>query len=638
MKSLLITCILFLYSFGAHCQLELPKLISDGMILQRDIPLTIWGWSSATDTISIQFNDKSYEAIADSTGNWTAILPPIAAGGPFQMIISNNKSSIAISDILIGDVWLCSGQSNMEISMQRVSPLYGDEINNASNANIRYFEVPKTYNFKAPQDRITDGKWVKTTPETVLDFSAVAYFFAHEINSTQNIPIGLINSSLGGSPVDAWLSEEALQKFPEAHRQHKIFQRDHHIDSIQQSDRERISNWYQKVNSEDLGVLENWKSPLVDVESWPTIEMPGYWASTYPKLQNGIVWLRKEFELPKVSKNKNAKLLLGTIVDADSVFVNGTFVGRTTYQYPPRRYEIPENILKSGKNTIAVKVINERGNGGFVPNKPYKLFIGDQEISLPGNWHIRQGAVAESLAGQTFVRWEPGGLYNAMISPLLNYRIKGALWYQGESDTGSPDKYEALFTTLIHTWREDWNQGSFPFLYVQLANFMKAKDKPSQSNWAALRDAQLQSLKVKNTAMAVTIDIGEWNDIHPLNKKDVGHRLALAAKHLAYGQENLVYSGPQYSSVKVEPDKIILSFNHVGSGLKSNGPLKGFAIAGDDKEFVWAEAKIIGDKIEVWSPKIKNPKYVRYAWADNPEKANLYNKEGLPASPFKTDH
>lgn len=637
MKSLLITCLLFLYSINAHCQLELPKLISDGMVLQRDIPLKIWGWSTALDTVDIQFNSNEHQAIADNTGYWATTLPPMEAGGPYQIIISNKESQIKVNDILIGDVWLCSGQSNMEISMQRASPLYPEEIKNASYENIRYFEVPKTFNFKEPQKKMSGGEWIKTTPETVLTFSAVSYFFAHEIHNTYNIPVGIINSALGGSPVDAWLSEEALKKFPEAHHQHKIFQQDHYIDSIKQADRERIQSWYHTVNKQDKGLKNHWKAEDINTDNWAKIQMPGFWANTYPELRQGIIWLRKEFEVPKTALNKKAKLQLGTIVDADSVFINGSYVGHTTYQYPPRRYDIPENILKEGKNTIAVKVINERGHGGFVPQKPYKISIGTHEINLQGSWKIRQGATAEPLAGQTFVRWEPGGLYNAMISPLLNYSIKGALWYQGESDTGSAEVYEELFTTLIKTWREGWNQGKFPFLYVQLPNFMKAKDKPSQSNWAELRDAQLQSLKIENTAMAVTIDIGEWNDIHPLNKKDVGHRLALTAKYLAYGDKNIVYSGPQYKSQKIKQQKIILSFDHIGSGLTSNGPLKEFAIAGEDKNFVWAKAEIKGDRIEVWSPEVEHPKYVRYAWADNPENANLYNEEGLPASPFKTD-
>lgn len=637
MKPLLIKCLLLLCSINVYCQLQLPKLISDGMVLQRDIPLKIWGWSTEQDTVEIQFNSSTHQAIADNTGYWATTLPPIEAGGPYQMVIRSTDSTITLDDILIGDVWLCSGQSNMEISLDRTSPLYPNEIKSANFENIRYFEVPKTFNFKEPLKRIDGGKWTKTTPETVLKFSAVSYFFAHEIHNTYDIPIGLINSALGGSPIDAWLSEKALRKFPEAYQQHKIFQQDHYIDSIKQADHKRIQNWYKTVNDQDKGQKDHWESKDLNTENWDKIQMPGFWATSYPELQHGIVWLRKEFEVSKTSLDKEAKLLLGTIVDADSVFINGSYVGHTTYQYPPRRYTIPKDLLQEGANTIAVKVINERGRGGFTPEKDYKIVIDNKEIDLKGSWSIRQGAKADPLAGQTFVRWEPGGLYNAMIAPLMNYSIKGALWYQGESDTGKPEKYQELFTTLIKTWREDWNQGKFPFLYVQLPNFMQAKEKPSQSNWAALRDAQLQTLEVNNTAMAVTIDIGEWNDIHPLNKKDVGHRLALAAKGLAYGDKDIVYSGPQFISQEIDQQKIVLSFDHIGSGLTSNGALKEFAIAGADKNFVWAKAEIKGDKIEVWSPEITNPKYVRYAWADNPEHANLYNKEGLPASPFKTD-
>lgn len=637
MKSFLISCLLVLYSVNAYCQLELPKLISDGMVLQRELPIKIWGWSSAEDTVKIQFNGNQQEAKASKEGYWTTCFPPMEAGGPYQITISNNTDQITINDILIGDVWLCSGQSNMEISMQRVSPLYSKEIKEASYDKIRYFEVPKTYSFKGPQNKISGGHWVKTTPENVLKFSAVSYFFAHEIHNSYDIPIGIINSALGGSPADAWLSEEALKKFPTAHQEYKTYQQDSYIDSIKHADRMRIQGWYHTINKQDKGLINNWKEEDINTADWDKIQMPGFWEDTYKELQQGIVWLRKEFEVPKTALDKKAKLLMGTIVDADSVFINGSYVGHTTYQYPPRRYNIPNNILKLGKNTIAVKVINERGKGGFVPQKPYKIIIDNTQINLEGDWKIKQGVSAKPLAGQTFVRWMPGGLYNAMIAPLINYSIKGALWYQGESDTGSPEVYDELFTTLVKSWRKDWNQGKFPFIYVQLPNFMKAKDNPSQSNWAELRDAQLQSLKLDNTAMAVTIDIGQWNDIHPLNKKDVAHRLAVAAKHLSYG-EDIVYSGPQYKSQQIKGNKIILSFDHIGSGLTSKeGPLKEFAIAAEDKNFVWAKAKIKGDKIEVWSSEIEHPKYVRYAWADNPENANLYNKQGLPASPFKTD-
>jgi len=272
-------------------------------------------------------------------------------------------------------------------------------------------------------------------------------------------------------------------------------------------------------------------------------------------------------------------------------------------------------------------------------DKPYKLVAGGQEIDLTGEWQYKLGAVMEPLLPPTFIRWKPLGLYNGMIVPLLNYRIKGVIWYQGEANTRNPFEYRQLFPAMINNWREKWNQGDFPFLYVQLANFMPASPQPSESNWAELREAQLKTLSVPNTGMAIAVDIGEWNDIHPLNKEDVGRRLALAAQKVAYGDNQVVYSGPIYQSMKIKGNKIIISFTNVGSGLiaKGGGELKHFAIADADKKFVWAKAKIQGNKVVVWNDAISNPVAVRYAWANNPEGANLYNKEGLPTSPFRTD-
>jgi sialate O-acetylesterase len=336
---------------------------------------------------------------------------------------------------------------------------------------------------------------------------------------------------------------------------------------------------------------------------------------------------------------KKAKLILGRIVDADSVFINGVFVGTISYQYPPRRYEIPSNLLKEGENTIVVRIISNEGNGGFVLDKRYEIIAGNDTINLKGDWHYRLGAKMEPLASQTFIRWKPLGLYNAMLYPLLKYRMKGVIWYQGESNADRPLEYREILPAVIQDWRNNWNQGVFPFLYVQLPNFMKAKNQPSESNWALLREAQLQTLSLPNTAMAVTIDIGEWNDIHPLNKKDVGKRLALAAEKVAYRDEHVVSSGPLYQSMKIDGNKILLTFTNTGGGLvaQGNGELKHFAIAGADAKFVWAKARIENSTVIVWNDTISNPIAVRYAWADNPEGANLYNKEGLPASPFRTN-
>jgi sialate O-acetylesterase len=314
-------------------------------------------------------------------------------------------------------------------------------------------------------------------------------------------------------------------------------------------------------------------------------------------------------------------------------------VGSVSYQYPPRKYDVPPGILKPGKNVIAVRVISNSGRGGFIKDKIYRLSAGGMDMDLSGEWRYRLGATMEPLEAQTFIRWKPVGLYNAMIAPLLNQTIKGVIWYQGESNAKNPHEYAETFPALINDWRRHWNRGDFPFLYVQLANFMEPKDQPSASEWAELREAQLETLRLPRTAMAVTMDIGEWNDIHPLNKKDVGKRLALAAQKIAYGERNIVHSGPIYKSMKIKKNKIVLTFTNTGSGLAAKGSdtLSHFEICGRDKKFVWANARIEGDRVIIWNESIPRPVAVRYAWADNPQGANLYNKEGLPASPFRTD-
>ena len=396
---------------------------------------------------------------------------------------------------------------------------------------------------------------------------------------------------------------------------------------------------------EDKGEIEpvKWYDNSYVPKGWHNYTIPGFWEDQGLKDLNGVVWFRKEIDVPESMTGVEAKLFMGRIVDADVAYVNGTKVGNITYQYPPRRYVVPKGILKKGKNVITVRVTNNGGKGGFVIDKPYNLVANNQTIDLKGTWQYKVGEVFKPFKGrsqnsynQFWSQNQPSSLYNAMIAPLTNMKTKGFLWYQGESNSGNPKPYRKYLPALIKDYRNQFNQGELPFLYVQLPNFNDIDYLPTESNWAEMRDAQLNSLSVPNTAMAVAIDLGEWNDIHPLNKKDIGKRLALGALKLAYG-EDIVHSGPIYKSSKVEGNKIIVSFDFVGSGLISNDeePLARFEIAGDDQKFVWADAKIEGNTVIVKNENILNPKYVRYAWADNPLGANLYNKEGLPASPFR---
>lgn len=632
-----ITLIILFLSVCVNAQIKLPRLISDGMILQRDTKVKIWGWASAKEKIELNFNHKTYKTVTTEDGKWMIALPSQKAGGPYEMTLKGNNT-IVLKNILFGDVWVCSGQSNMELPMDRLKDKYKDVIARAENSNIRQFLVPDQYYFANEKEDFISGEWVSANPVSVLQFSGVAYFFALEIYEKYKIPIGLINSALGGSPAESWISEESVKKFPDYYQEYLKYKDGTLEKQIEENDQKVTNDWYKLANNTDEGLKNKWKSADLNDLDWKTMNIPGYWADNELGNTNGVVWFRKEFVVPKVKQN-TAKLILGRIVDADSVYVNGHFVGATSYQYPPRIYSFDVNILKEGKNEIAVRVINNSGKGGFVIDKPYQLVSGSDTLDLKGLWKYKLGTKMLPLPSPTFVRWKPVGLYNAMIAPLKHYSIKGVLWYQGESSTKKPLEYFALMETLIANWRTQWQQQKLPFILVQLTNFMEPKPEPVESNWAALRQQQLNVLKIPNTGMAVTIDLGEWNDIHPLNKYDVGKRLALQARKIAYGEKNLVASGPVFKSIKQRENKLILSFTNTGSGLmaKDSPILKGFAIAGSEAKFVWANATIEGDKIIVWSDNIINPTKVRYAWADNPVEANLYNKENLPASPFEED-
>ncbi|WP_298732918.1 sialate O-acetylesterase [uncultured Chitinophaga sp.] len=624
-------CLLLPFS---NAQIRLPRLISNGMVLQRDSEVKIWGWAAPGEKVSLSFLQKDYTTSADRNGNWHIQLPPQRAGGPYNMIFSASNR-IEINNILFGDVWLCSGQSNMELSMDRLKDKYPEVIAGRGNDRIRQFLVPDKYDFNQAAVDVDNGGWLPATGRHIAGFSAVALFFANELFEKYEIPIGLINAALGGSPVQAWISEEALKKFPAYYSEVQQFKDGKLITRIETKDSITRANWYNLLNSRDEGLKHHWESPLFNDAAWQPYSVPGYWSDK--AFLNGAAWFRKTINVPAAMAGQAARLWLGRIVDADSVYINGVFVGTTGYQYPPRKYDVPAGLLKEGKNLIAVRVINTAGKGGFVPDKPYTLFSGDQQIDLSGAWKYQMGATMDSLPAQTFVRWKAAGLFNAMIAPLLNYSIKGAIWYQGESNTSKPGEYQSLFSTLIKDWRSRWKQGDFPFLFVQLANFMEPDSTATESDWAELRQQQFNTLSVPRTAMAVTIDLGEWNDIHPLNKKDVGTRLALQAMRLAYNDDKVVASGPLYQSMKIKGDSMVITFTNTGSGLLAAGdkPLQHFSIAGKDGKFVRADAMIRGKEVIVWNKNITQPLAVRYAWANNPEGANLYNKEGLPAAPFE---
>ncbi len=630
----------------ALCQVRLPQLIRDSMVLQRDTKLKIWGWASPKEKIKIVFLNRKYRITADEKGKWMAVLPPEKAGGPYNMDIQASNH-ITIRNILIGDVWICAGQSNMVLPMERVKEKYRDDIKNANYPMIRLFFIPTVTDLINRRDDLPPGYWKTATPTDVLQFSATAYFFARTIYEKYHVPVGLINASVGGTPIEAWISENGLKEFPDIAGTIQKNKDTANINTINRNAAAHNAAVYKIRDQRDPGLTDpvRWYDTAYIPKGWKNINIPGYWEDQGIKDLDGIVWYRKEIDVPASMTGIPAKIFLGRIVDADYLYVNGKLVGNTTYQYPPRRYSLPAGLLKAGKNQLVVRVINNSGKGGFVPDKPYYLTTGTENLDLKGDWMYKVGEAfiphsETDLANSISLQNQPASLFNAMVSPLVNLAIRGMIWYQGESSTGNAVMYNKLLPALIKDWRNQWQKGNVPFLFVQLPNFQDRQYLPSESEWAVLREAQLNSLSVSNTAIIVTIDIGEWNDVHPLNKKDVGLRLALAAQKIAYGENDIVYSGPLYQSSRIEGNRIIISFTQTGGGLISNDQehLQQFAIAGADKKFVWAKAKIEKNEVVVWNDDVPHPMYVRYAWADNPQGANLFNKEGLPASPFRTDN
>ena len=620
-------------------KVKLPLLISDGMILQRETSLDIWGWADPNEKVVVQFQGKAYNIKAAKNGEWKVTLPPQNAGGPFTMKVND----IELKNILIGDVWLCSGQSNIELPIRRVLDLYHDEVKDARNPYIRQFRVPMKYNFQSEEKDLPGGEskiglsqWKETTPENILDFTAAAYFFAKELYERYGVPIGFINNGVGGSPAEAWISEDALKNYPHYLEAARECANPAYVDSIRNADVLKSRLWQETLIKNDKG-LSLWNKTDFDDSEWSSVSLPGYWAEKGIEQVIGTLWLRKNFDIPASIAGKSGVLRLGCIIDADSAFINGTFVGTITYQYPPRIYNIPAGLLKEGENNITVRVVSNSSKGGFVEEKPYKIIVGENEIDLTGDWKYNIGATMPPPGPQTTFQYKPMGLYNALIAPLKNYKLKGIVWYQGESNTNRAQEYKTLLPDLINDWRATWNNPQMPVIFAQLPNYMKAQQLPAESDWAELREAQRQALNLPYTGMAVTIDIGEWNDIHPLNKKTVGHRLALEAQRVAYGDNNVVSTGPIYESMQIEGNSIIITFSSTGSGIYTNLDLKGFAVKGKDGKYIWANATVLSsNKVKVWSEHVQDPIAVRYAWADNPEGANLRNKEGLPASPFQS--
>lgn len=648
------------------------------MVLQRGQPIPVWGKADPGENVTVEIAGQKQNVQADVSGKWRVKLAPISAGEGYQLRVSGSatKTPVLFDDVAVGEVWICSGQSNMEF--QLVESLNGEaEVAAANQPQIRLFHVGRAIS-PVPLDSVK-GQWARCTPESSRTFTAVGYFFGREVQSYIHVPVGLIETSWGGTVAESWTRLEALQNDPDyaeiLNRHSKMLSRltpegELKADAEYKKAQEELVAWNKTIDkllSTPGKPDSKWFETAAEPKDWKSIEEPGSWESRVQLNIDGVVWLRKVVEVPADVAIQPATLSLGTVDDFDFTWLNGKVIGHTGKEtanswMTPRHYNIPAGELKPGKNVIMVRVIDHGGAGGLTGRAEDLTlsFSGGQSISLVGTWQywIEQNL---GLRPEVPVKDDPNiasFLYNGMVAPLIPYGIRGVIWYQGESNADRAEQYLKLFPNMIQNWRQDWAQGDFSFYFVQLANFMYPVPTPADSAWAELRDAQFKTLTLPETGMALAIDVGDAANIHPKNKQEVGRRLALWALAKDYGitvpsnslgswpviknffQKPIVSSGPLYKSSDVSGSTIRIHFDYSDSGLVVKGApavkLKAFAIAGEDKKFVWADAIVDGSTVLVSSPEVSKPVAVRYAWANNPD-GNLYNVEGLPASPFRTD-
>ncbi len=633
-----IFCVFIVYA--GHAQVKLPGIFGDHMVLQRNQRLPVWGWSSPNEKVAVHFRSQLKETRADNHGKWQVMLDPEPAGGPFDFTVEGSNR-VTFHDVLIGEVWVCSGQSNMEFEINAVLNAE-TEIHTADFPEIRHIKIPHAIS-TSPKDDIQPSQWEKCSIETSGNFTAVGYFFAKELHRLLQVPVGLINSSWGGTMSETWTSRSAFENNPEFKSMiAEMPERD--FDLLTKERRKNLETQILSLqkNIRDTLPEEEWKNPDYHNEGWPGISVAATWESQSLGLADldGVVWYRREITLDSVQSQKPIVLSLGTIDDNDITYVNGVRVGSVKSWNQNRIYYVPAGVFRPGKNYIAIRVEDSGGGGGFYGDSSLiQLKTESGIIALGGNWKFRVAKISDNGIGigpNDF----PSLLYNAMIHPLIPFGIRGVLWYQGEANADRAWQYRIAFPLLITDWRQHWGEGNFPFYFVQLASFNSANGNSNQgSTWAELREAQAYTLSLPATGMAVTTDIGESNDIHPRNKKDVGLRLGAIALNNLYSQP-MEYSGPVYESMNNRGNKIELTFTHLGSGLMAKdkyGYVRGFEISGSDQHFFYAKAYIENNKVIVYADQVPQPVSVRYNWADDAADGNLYNREGFPSPPFRTD-
>lgn len=650
MKKIIIAVWAVLAVSVVEAKVRVPRFFASGMVLQREVKVPVWGWADKGETVKlVLYKDgqplKQVKSQVTQDGKWKVELPKMKAGGPYEIKIESYKGNqeteitdkVVLSDVLVGDVFLCSGQSNMELQVSRCMDLYRDEVSVYHNDQIRYLKLPHQYNYVRPQENVMVKPWTAVNPKSAPDIGALCYFFAKYMQEHEGIPVGIINSSVGGTKVEAWMGQENLSRFDDYKNEFSAlkYHQENWPDSVNRAEIAAGQAWERQMISQDT-VVNKWRSAGYDYASWQSVDVfkPYTWDTGRKRPSPGSYWFRQLVELPAAEAGKSGLIRVGAMADADSVFVNGRFVGYTSYQYPPRIYKIPEGVLREGKNEVMVHLMAQNGSPSFVSGKLYQIEVDGKIYPMSNQWAYAVGSMMPRKPGSTYFVDTPSALYNAMIAPFKDFAFRGMVWYQGESNVGKPQTYQAYLEAMIEEWRQQFGR-EMPLVIVQLAGFQQRHDQPVETNQAALREAQrLAALSIPDAGLVTALDLGEWNDIHPQNKKELGRRVALQMRKLSYGEKRLVSSGPQVDKVRLKGDHIEISFDHKTGKLNPSSSLKSIAVAGSDGKYVWADARTDGDYVIVVKiPEGLKPVSVRYAWDDFPE-CTIYNVEGLPASSF----
>ena len=638
----------------AEAKVTLPQLFQNGMVVQRGKPIPVWGKADAGETVTVKLGKKQVSTTADADGKWRVDLPQMKAGGPYQLTINE----LTIDDVLVGDVWLLSGQSNIDVTVERVYPWYTKDIDSYENPNIRLFRVQNETSTHGVRDDIrpTNINWKPVTMQNAWLFSAMGYFLGRRMFEKSGVAQGIIVNSWGGTPIEAWISADSLSKdYPMMVEKTRLYQNDEYVRSQSRANMLMNQQWSKLLDEKDPGKQQDFTAFDYDDSNWQKVEQFSMeWAKNGGRGIVGSIWLRQHVTVDKAHAGKPARLLLGTLFDSDVTYVNGKQVGSTGYQYPPRRYDLPEGLLREGDNVITIRFINKYGTVHFIPEKPYLIAFGDDRqslnplpqdvIPLSTTWLHHAGAEMPSCpSADVSLQNLPTTLYNAVLYPLAPYALSGVVWYQGESNTGNPRPYERCLTMLVTGWRQLWQQPDLPFTIVQLANHdgrqqtgnpspITPQTAPvSHSGWAQVREAQrLVAQKLYNVELASAIDLGETVDIHPLRKREVAERIGLCFDRTVY-KNNKVKLMPEIVSTKVEGRTITLTFDQP---LRPNLAVCEFEVAGADGHFSNAAARAVGSTIVIDSP-IDAPVRVRHAWKDDPTQLNAYSLAGLPVGPFE---